>query len=202
MNDVTRTLQAAVADLRDCGASFAIVGGLAVGVRSEARMTRDVDIAVAVADDAGAESLIRALVQRGYRVRALLEHETTGRLVTARLDPPGENPAGVIVDLLLATTRIEGEIVRAAEPTTIAAGLVAPVATRAHLIAMKVLAMDDVRRPKDRVDLAALLGVAGPAERADARRALELIHARGAAGSKDLLALFDALTCRTTDVAD
>jgi len=98
------------------------------------------------------------------------------------------------VDLLFATTRIEAEIVRAAEPTTIAPGLVAPVATRAHLVVMKVLAMDDVRRPKDRVDLAALLGVAAPAERAEARRALELIQARGGARSKDLLALFDALS--------
>jgi hypothetical protein len=36
---------------------FALVGGLAISVRGEVRFTRDVDIAVAVRDDADTEAL-------------------------------------------------------------------------------------------------------------------------------------------------
>ena len=45
------------------GRRFALVGGLAVSVRAEVRFTRDVDIAVAVADDPEAESLTYELSQ-------------------------------------------------------------------------------------------------------------------------------------------
>jgi hypothetical protein len=43
------------------GVRCALVGGLAVSARTEPRFTRDADLAVAVASDAEAESLIRAL---------------------------------------------------------------------------------------------------------------------------------------------
>jgi hypothetical protein len=71
-------------DLEELGASFAIVGGLAVGARAEPRFTRDVDFAVAVDGDEDAERTIRALMARGYRVD-VVEHRTMGRLATARL---------------------------------------------------------------------------------------------------------------------
>jgi hypothetical protein len=40
------------ADLTLAGASFALVGGLAVSARTEPRFTRDADLAVAIASDA------------------------------------------------------------------------------------------------------------------------------------------------------
>jgi hypothetical protein len=43
-------------------------------------MTRDIDVAVAVGDDRQAEKVVAALVARGYRVRALVEQESAGRL--------------------------------------------------------------------------------------------------------------------------
>jgi hypothetical protein len=49
-------------DLTEANVSFALVGGLAVSARAEPRFTRDADLAVAVARDAEAEALIRALV--------------------------------------------------------------------------------------------------------------------------------------------
>jgi hypothetical protein len=58
-------------------------------------------------------------------------------------------------------------------------GLRAAIASLAALIALKVLARDDVQRPQDRVDLVALLDVASAADLADARRLLHLIEERG-----------------------
>lgn len=44
-----------------------------------------VDVDVAVADDAGAESTTRQLAELGHRVTALVEQESAGRLSMARL---------------------------------------------------------------------------------------------------------------------
>jgi len=56
-------------------------------------MTRDVDIAVDVRDDADAEQLTRVLLQQGYAVHAAIEHLETGRLATMRLLPPLDSAA-------------------------------------------------------------------------------------------------------------
>lgn len=58
-------LSRAIADLQECGAEFAVVGGLAVGVHSEPRFTSDVDLAVLPEDDRSAEQLTVAMFQRG-----------------------------------------------------------------------------------------------------------------------------------------
>lgn len=97
------------------GRAWALVGGLAVSARVEPRFTRDVDLALVVAHDADAEALVDALVERGYRVLASLEHESLGRLAAVRLQTPGEGPEGVVVDLLFASSGIEPEVVRAAD---------------------------------------------------------------------------------------
>ena len=64
-----RALAAAAHDIAAEGKRFALVGGLAVSVRAEVRFTRDVDLAVAVENDAEAESLVYALKSRGYTTR-------------------------------------------------------------------------------------------------------------------------------------
>lgn len=157
---------------------FALVGGFAVATRAEPRFTRDVDLAVALRDDAEAESLVRDLARSGYRVLSLVEQEAVGRLATVRLQPAGEGDPAVL-DLLVASSGIEAEIVAAADPLTIVPGLTLPVATVAHLLALKVLSRDDRRRPQDAADLRALLRVARPEEIEEARRALSLIQQRG-----------------------
>lgn len=53
-------------DLESLGFGFAVVGGIAVGIRTHPRFTKGVDLAVAVDDDTRAEELIRSLCQRGY----------------------------------------------------------------------------------------------------------------------------------------
>lgn len=61
------------------GTAAALVGGLAVSARTEPRFTRDVDLAVAVADDAEAEAVVRFLVGRGCATVAVVEQEATYR---------------------------------------------------------------------------------------------------------------------------
>ena len=100
---------------------------------------RDVDIAVAAASDDAAESLVRRLLTRQYRLLASVEQDAVGRLATVRLGTTADPAANVVVDLLFASYGIEPEIAEGAEQIEILPGLVAPIARTAHLIAMKLL---------------------------------------------------------------
>jgi predicted nucleotidyltransferase len=172
--------------------SFALVGGLAVSVRTEPRFTRDVDLAVAVASDAEAEALIRALAVHNYRVGTTIEQTAVGRLATVRLVRAGEGQTP-IVDLLFASSGIEFEIVTEAERVELLPGLTLAVARTGHLLALKVLARNDAKRPQDAADLRALLQIASDSDLELARRSLSLIAARGYNRGRPLLAEFDAL---------
>ena len=165
---------------------WALVGGLAVSVRARPRFTNDLDLAVAVDTDQDAESLVYALTMQSYRVLLCLEHERASRLSTVRLLPPGQDEEGIIVDLLFASSGIERELTEAATPLEVLPGVSVPVATLGHLLAMKLLAMDDVTRPQDRIDILAMLEFADAEELARAHEAIDLITARGYDRSKNL----------------
>jgi hypothetical protein len=186
-----RALIQTISDLRRQRASFALVGGLAVSARTQPRFTRDVDLAVSVAADADAERLVHVLSQASYEVEAIVEHERTGRLATARLATP--EGSGVVIDLLFASSGIEPEIVSAATPLRLAPEIEMPVAALHHLIATKVLARDDVRRPQDAMDLANLLPEASAEDRRGVVEALRLIEARGFSRGRDLEAAWAKL---------
>jgi Nucleotidyl transferase AbiEii toxin, Type IV TA system len=174
-------------DLTRVHASFALIGGLAVSVRTEPRFTRDADLAVALAGDAEAEALILQLRARRYRVEAVVEQDAVGRLATVRLRHSDE-PGAPVVDLLFASSGIEAEVVASADPIELLPNLTMGVARVGHLIALKVLSRDDVGRPQDLVDLRALLRVASPTELVRARQSLALIVARGYGRGRDLVA--------------
>lgn len=181
-------LRQATRDLNDLHRRWALVGALAVSARAEPRFTRDIDLAIAVASDDDAESLVRDLQGRRYRLQAIVEQEATGRLATARFVPGGEDERGVVVDALFASSGIEAEVVLAAELLEVLPRLPVPVATTGHLIALKILARDDRTRPQDRVDLVALLATATPTDLAQARAGIALIERRGFNRGKDLAA--------------
>ena len=165
-----------------------------MSVRTEPRFTRDVDLAVRVAADSDAEALIRALMERGWGVLAQVEQEATGRLATVRLAAPPDEPAGqVVVDLLFASSGVEPELVSDAEPLEVLEGVTVPVATTAHLLALKVLAQDPRTRPQDAVDARNLLAVASPADLEKTRSLLSRIEERGFGRGKALLEELDAL---------
>ena len=180
--------------LDELGAAYALVGGLAVSARVEPRLTRDVDLAVRVVDDAAAESLVRELTSHGYRVEATVEQKRTARLATVRLAVPGR--AALVVDLLFASCGIEPEIVTAAERIEVLPGLTIPVASTAHLIAMKLLARDDRDRPQDLDDIRKLLEKTTATERKRVTDAIDKIAARGFSRGRDLAAAWKQLVPR------
>lgn len=187
MNKIERTFRRTVRDLEAAGRATALVGGLAVSARTEARFTRDLDLAVAVSGDADAEALVRGLIAAGYGVVAMVEQEATGRFATARLVLPGSDPDAVVVDLLFATSGIEPEIVAQATELEIWPGTFGKVARTGHLIALKLLSRDPKRRPQDQVDLVALIAAADADELALAFAAASLIEERGFARERQLV---------------
>jgi hypothetical protein len=184
LESILRRIQA---ELDGLGKKWSVVGGLAVVVRGEPRFTRDADLAVAVTSDAEAESLIRWLLGKGYSVLATVEQQARERLATVRLLPPGEDEEGIVLDLLFASSGIEPEVVTTSEPLEILPGLELPVARTSHLIALKVLSRDDVRRPTDLADLRSLINRASPSDLQEAERLLSLITERGYHRDRDLL---------------
>ncbi len=167
--------------LRGRGVAFALVGGLAVSVRSEVRFTRDVDLAVAVSTDEEMEALVHDLASAGYRSVAIVEHEVRKRLATARL----ESPSGILVDLLAASCGIESEVVARASLVPIESVGDIPVARAEELLAMKILSMTE-QRLQDRLDAINLV-LTNPSMRlAEVRELLALITTRGFDRGQDL----------------
>lgn len=150
-------LSCLVADLDQLRQRWALIGGLAVSVRSEPRTTRD---------------------------------------ITARLLAPGERADGTVVDLLFASSGVEPELVRHAEQLEVLPGLVAPVATLGYLLAVKVLA----GRPKDLIDIEALLEEATRDDVREARDLLGLIHERGYSRERTKAELLAALPDPANDM--
>ena len=181
------------AELVEAKLGFALIGGLAVSVRSEPRFTRDADVAVALETDIEAEALVHELQLKGYVVLTIIEQEAVGRLATVRLQPLGESGTGLVLDLLFASSWIEREVVENAEMLEVLPDLTLPVARVGHLIALKVLSRDDRTRPQDVADLRALLSRATSDELARARTALGLIESRGFHRGRQLTPMLDEL---------
>lgn len=180
------------AELRAIRARWAIVGGLAVSARAEPRATRDVDVAIVVANDREAEETVARLQNRGYILDTPLEHSQADRLAAVRLLRSGNRD--VFSDLLFASSGIEREVVTAADLLEVMPGLFAPVAKTGHLLALKVLALRPERpqdRPQDLIDIRELLAVADDQEVQLCRRSLELISRRGFDRGKDLNVQFE-----------
>ncbi|MDQ2874348.1 MAG: nucleotidyl transferase AbiEii/AbiGii toxin family protein [Actinomycetota bacterium] len=186
MASVESALHHAVADLSAIKARWALVGGLAVSVRTIPRFTKDLDFAVAVASDAEAEEMVHRLRSRDYIPLEALEQDYVERLSGVRLARRGSD---VVVDLLFASSGIEDEVVARADRLEVLPRLVAPVATTAHLIALKVLA----GRNQDLTDLGYLISAATPSDLGAARNAVALIQARGFNRGQDVIADLEKL---------
>lgn len=181
MSDPRLALRAVAAQLARLGQSWALVGGMAVAVRGEPRFTRDVDVAVAVPDDAAFEQLVRGMVGAGYQVSAVLEREPSRRLATVRV----VSAEGVIVDLLGASCGIEPEVVARATTVDVPAIGVIPVARAEELLAMKVLSHREGRE-HDRRDAIGLIRLNPGLDLAAVRENLHRICERGFARGRDL----------------
>ena len=174
-------LAASVKQLGDAQIPFALVGGLAMGVRADPRVTRDIDLVVPAEDDASAEARIFALQQRGFIVESVFVRDD-GRLSTVRTRH--RSAPDILIDVLLSNARIEQEIVDAATDEDVTADVACPVAQPWHLLAMKVYA----NRKKDQADLQELIQRATASMLRRAEAALDLMQRRGVAPGRNLRA--------------
>ena len=99
-----------------------LIGGLAVSARCDPRFTLDIDLAVVINTDAQAESIVHALSVRGLRILGLVKQESAGRMAMARLSTED----GISIDLLIASSGIEEEVVTNAETLEVARGVLLP----------------------------------------------------------------------------
>ncbi len=173
-------------DLRHFRLRWAMIGGLAVSLRGEPRTTKDLDVAIAVTGNRQAESIVRDFTSRGYRLDAVREHLALRRLVSVGLVAAVPETRGIVVDLMFASSGIEEEVVAASDLLEVFPGVALPVATTAHLLALKTLA----GRPKDISDFITLRQHASDRDLLEAREALELISRRDYNREKDLQAEF------------
>lgn len=165
------------------GRSGCLIGGLAVSVRTDPRFTRDIDLAVSVVDGTSAEDLARNLVADGLTLDTIVEQEAVGRLAMVRLS----DKQGTSIDMLVASSGIEAEIVKDSEMIEVLPELTLPVARVGHLIALKLLSVSPGRET-DHSDLRALASVADEVEWKRAKRAVVMITDRGYARGRDLVA--------------
>ena len=186
MASVESALRRAATDLNVIGVRWALVGGLAVSARAIPRFTKDLDFVIAVDNDAEAEVVVHRLRERNYQPVEVLEQDYVKRLSGVRLVRAGSD---VVVDLLFASSGIEKEVVASADRLEVLPRLVVPVATTAHLIALKVLA----GRSQDLTDLGYLIPEASPADLSDAREAVKLIQTRGFNREQDVMADLEQL---------
>jgi len=111
----------------------------------------------------------------------LVEQEAVGRLAMVRLSTED----GLSVDLLLASSGIETEVVTNAEILEVVQGVLLPVARTGHLIALKLLSVAPGRET-DAADLRNLAAVATQDEWNLASEAVAQIQDRGYARGRQL----------------
>jgi hypothetical protein len=191
LNELKAALGRIKQDLDASRVPWALIGGLALAALAEARMTRDIDVVMAVGSDREADVVTRNLLDRGYRMsrEGLRLRKEDGSLAMVRLLPPGETDQGVILDLFFNWSGIEAEIARGAERLEVFRGLSVPVARLGHMLALKVSA----GRDRDIEDARHLLREANPPELTRAREALAWIAARGVTDREDLSAALEQL---------
>jgi hypothetical protein len=148
-------------------------------------------LAVAVSGDSDAEELARALRADGFSTASVVEQEAVGRLAMIRL----VDSEGVSVDLLVASSGIEPEIVAEAEILEVAQGVKVPVARVGHLIVMKLISVREGRET-DSADLRSLASIADDEEWARVETSAHLVMSRGFSRGRDLIA--DVKNLRTT----
>ena len=193
--ELERLFQRVVDDLESLKIRYAVIGGFAVSARASPRLTADIDFSVLVDSEKHAESILQELIGRSYVPLQFLENRETKRLASARLGVTRQKDSDPRIDLLFHFSGIEREVVLEATEEMIL-GKRTRVATLPHLIAMKVLAQDDTRRPKDARDLVELLKKASQDDIQAARTAITLMVSRGFGADKDLVAAFDGLIAR------
>lgn len=139
--------------LRQEGIASAVVGGIALSIWGEPRATRDVDLRVLL----GREEAHRLLAALTNDYALLADNPLTTLQKMGFLFV--QDRAGVRLDLLLADTAFDREVVRRARPTEIAPGKVIQVCSPEDLLIYKLIST----RPRDHEDAASIVHRQGDA---------------------------------------
>jgi Nucleotidyl transferase of unknown function (DUF2204) len=145
---LSTTLADAVAFLESEGISYALIGGLAVSLRGQPRVTVDVDMVIAI-DVNRALALLPMLSQSKFEP---LFHGVEEVVQKSFILPLRHRTTGIKVDLAIGLSGFERQAVARAERIQIADQKVA-VATAEDLLVMKLLA----GRPQDEQDITGLI---------------------------------------------
>ena len=182
-----------VTDLNSTSLPWCLIGGLACSVYCEPRTTKDIDVAVSPSSPEDLETFVTCLEAIGYFNRQLLMHVQPTHRLGWRLFHKSQRGYDIPLDLLSSSSGIEREVVAAASLVEILPSLLVPIASRAHLIAMKVVSENSSDRIRDRMDLQGLIATATDSDLAESKSALLLIASRGFDRGKDVISVFDDL---------
>lgn len=169
------TLADAVQVLEARGIEFALIGGLAVSLRGQPRMTVDVDL-VMLADVDRALELVRDIDATPFEPLFPGVEEVVAR---SYILPLRHRTTGIRVDVAIGMSGFERQAVRRAAPVSIGAVRVPVVATE-DLLIMKALA----GRPQDEEDIRGL--IAAQRDAIDWPGCLDLARRLGAAVDVDV----------------
>lgn len=129
--------------MSDAGISSAVIGGLAVAVWGEPRLTRDVDMKVSLQRDEASRLL--DLLTPDYTLLSREPERTLRRMGILFV----QDADGLRLDLLLADTPFDVQVIQRARPVEIQPNLTIIVCTPEDLILYKMIST----RPRDREDV-------------------------------------------------
>lgn len=153
MENLIEALWALQERLRQAGIPSAVVGGIALSVWGEPRATRDVDVRVLLGREE-APRLLSALADQ-YVLLADDPQATLQRMGFLFV----QDSTGVRLDLLLADTEFDREVVRRARPIEVGPGRVIYVCSAEDLLIYKLIST----RPRDHEDAASVVHRQGDA---------------------------------------
>lgn len=152
-SELGRAFGQTLAEVRDLlqaqNVRFALIGGIAVGLRAEPRATKDVDLVISV-DASRAPDVLADLEGHGFTT---VRHGLPGPGAVVRLHRVGPDGVRAWVDLLFEGTDLERSLLDRATTELLFGGVALPVATTEDLILLKLLA----HRPQDLLDVRNLI---------------------------------------------
>lgn len=152
MNNLTTSVVKLQKRLEDAGIPTMVIGGLAVGVWGEPRLTRDADLKV-LASRGERKQILDLLA--GYTPLQAAADESFRRLGFAFF----QDETGVRIDVMLAETSFDETAIGRARHMPLATGESARVCTAEDLIVYKMVSL----RPLDRADVEGIIRRQGKA---------------------------------------
>jgi hypothetical protein len=180
------TLVDAVNYLETEGVAYALIGGLAVSLRGQPRLTADVDMVI-LADVQRSLALVRGLEATSFKP---LFDDVAEVVERAYILPLRHRSTNVKVDLALGVSGFERQVLARAERLVLAGTSIA-VATAEDLLIMKILA----GRPQDDQDVEGLMIAQG--RNLDWSYCLNLAEQLGQALGQDLATRVSSLRVKS-----